>query len=209
MEQTVNDVLTLLTKSLNVVKWWVDGSYAVYKDARSQTGATLSMGGGAIYSSSQKQKINTRSSTETELVAADDMLPQVLWTKYFLEEQGVIANHVLYQDNTSAQRLETNGKMSSGKRTKHMDVRYFFIKDRVDAGDFKIVHCPTKEMRGDYFTKPLQGKLFKYFRALVMGFDIITTDGKSHSLENFDEKRTVLPKECVEESHKQTKVRMQ
>ena len=169
----------------------------------------MSLGKGAIYSSSQKQKINTRSSTETELVAADDMLPQVLWVKYFLEDQEVIANHILYQDNTSAQRLETNGKMSSGKRTKHMDVRYFFIKDRVDAGDFKIAHCPTKEMRGDYFTKPLQGKLFKYFRALIMGFDIITTDGKSHSLENFDEKRTVPPKECVGESHKRTTVRME
>ena len=125
MEQTVNDVLTLSAKNLNVVKWWVDGSYAVHKDAKSQTGATMSMGSGAIYSSSQKQKMNTRSSTETELVAADDMLPQVLWTKYFLEEQGVPANHILYQDNTSAQRLETNGKMSSGKQTKHMDVRYF------------------------------------------------------------------------------------
>ena len=188
MEQTVNDVLTLSAKNLNVVKWWVDGSYAVHKDAKSQTGATMSMGSGAIYSSSQKQKINTRSSTETELVAADDMLPQVLWTKYFLEEQGVPANHILYQDNTSAQRLETNGKMSSGKRTKHMDVRYFFIKDRVDAGDFKVVHCGTKEMRGDYFTKPLQGKIFRYLRALIMGSDIITTDGKPHSIDNFDER---------------------
>ena len=110
----------------------------------------------------QKQKINTRSSTETELVATDDMLPQVLWTKYFLDEQGVKAQHAVYQDNTSAQRLETNRGMSSGKQTKHMNVRYFFIKDQMDAGDFKIEHCPTKDMQEDYFTKPLQGKLFIY-----------------------------------------------
>ena len=72
------------------------------------------MGTGAAYSLSQKQKINTRSSTETELVATDDMLPQVLWKKYFLDEQGVNAKHVVYQDNTSAQKLEINGRMSSG-----------------------------------------------------------------------------------------------
>ena len=197
MKKTADDVLTLSAKNLTVVKWWVDRSYTVHKDAKSQTGATMSMGSGAIYSLLQKQKINTRSSTEMELVAADDMLPQVLWTKYFLEEQGMFANHILYQDNTSAQRLEMNGKMSSGNRTKHMDVRYFFIKDRVDAGDFKEEHCNTKDMRGDYFTKPLQGKIFRYLPALIMGFEIITTDGKPHSVDKFDEQRTVLPKECI------------
>ena len=73
----------------------------------------------------------------------------------------------------------------------------FFIKDQVDAGDFKVEHCPTKEMRGDFFTKPLQGKVFTYFRSLIMGFYIITTDGKPHTRENFDDNRTVPPKECV------------
>ena len=107
------------------------------------------------------------------------MLPQVLWTKYFLDEQGVEEEHIVYQDNTSAQRLENNGKISSGKRTKHMNIRYFFIKDRVDAGDFKIEHCPTKQMWADYFTKPLQGKAFQLFWTLVMGFKIVTMDDKN------------------------------
>ena len=88
------------------------------------------------------------------------MLPQVLWTEYFFDKQGITANHIMYQDNTSAQKLETNRKISSGKQTKHMDVRYFFIKDRVDEGGFTIEHCPTRQMRGDYFTKSLQGKMF-------------------------------------------------
>ena len=90
-----------------------------------------------------------------------------------------------------------------------MDVRYFFIKDIVDAGDFTIEHCPRKEMRGDYFTKPLQGKIFRYLRALILGVDIVTTDGKPHTLENFDDKHTVPPKECVAESWKVTNVRKQ
>ena len=89
-----------------------------------------------------------------------------------------------------------------------MNVQYSFIKDQVDAGNFKIEHCLTNDMQGNYFTKPLQGKLFRYFRSLIMGFDIVTTDGKLHSLENVDDKRTVPPKECVVESHKRTVVRM-
>ena len=88
LNQTAEDVLTLSADNLRIVKWWVDGSYAVHEDCKSQTGGTMSMGKGSVFSSSQKQKINTKSSTETELVAADDMMPQILWTTYFLDEQG-------------------------------------------------------------------------------------------------------------------------
>ena len=185
IQQTDNDVLTLSADNLSVIKWWVDGSYAVHPDCKSQTGATMSMGTGSISSSSQKQKINARSSTKTELVSVAGMLPQVLWTRYFLEEQGINAEHIIYQDNTSTQKLAQNGRTSSRKQTKHMNIRYFFTKDRVDAGDFKIENCSTKHMWADYCTKPLQGKLFNYFRALVMGFEMKTTDGKKPTLENF------------------------
>ena len=75
MEQTKEDVLTLSMDEMMLVKWYVDGSYAVHPDCKSQTGATMTMGKGSVYSSSCKQKINTRSSTETELVATDDTLP--------------------------------------------------------------------------------------------------------------------------------------
>lgn len=64
--------------------------------------------------------------------------------KYFVEEQGYkIKQNVVYEDNTSAIMLENNGKGSSGKRMKHMDVRYFFVKDRIDTGDITICYCPT------------------------------------------------------------------
>ena len=102
-------------------------------------------------------------------MAVDDMLPQVLWKKYFLDTQGV-----------QAETIGINGRTSSGKRTKHMNVCYFFINDRIDAGDFKVDHCPTKQMWGDYFTKPLQGKLFQFFRALVMEFKNKKVTGRSH-----------------------------
>jgi hypothetical protein len=76
----------------------------------------MSLGQGVIYGTSKRQKLNTKSSTEAELVGADDVMPQMLWTLYFLEAQGYkINNNVLYQDNKSAILLESNGRGSSGK----------------------------------------------------------------------------------------------
>ena len=75
--------LILSAESTNIVKWWVDGSYGIHPDARSQTGGTESLGKGYFMSTSIKQRLNTRSSTETELVAADDMMPHLCWTNYF------------------------------------------------------------------------------------------------------------------------------
>ena len=116
-----------------------------------------------------RRSCNTRSSTETELVAADDFMPIILWTNYFLEAQGYgHQDTILYQDNQSAILLEKNGRKSSSKRTKHLNCRFYFITDRINIGDLSVEHCPTEEMVGDFFTKPLQGKLFYKFRALIM-----------------------------------------
>jgi hypothetical protein len=94
------------------------------------TGGMASLGQGALMPTYTRQKLNTRSSIETELVAADDMMPQIMWTNYFLEAQGYgLTQTILYQDNRSAILLEKNGKMSSSKRTKHVNIRYYFIKD--------------------------------------------------------------------------------
>jgi hypothetical protein len=130
----------------------------------------MSLGKGSVIGMSKKQKINTRSSTESELVGADDAIPQMMWTRYFLEGQGYnVEECILHQDNMSAMLLETNGKQSSSKRTKHIRVRYVFIKDRVSNGDITIKHCPTGEMLADHFTKPLQGALFRKFRTEIQG----------------------------------------
>ena len=71
--------------------------------------------------SSTKQKLNTRSSTETEIVGADDFMPAICWTRYFMEAQGYqVQDNVLFQDNKSAILLEKNGKASSSKRTRRV-----------------------------------------------------------------------------------------
>ena len=80
-----------------------------------------------------------------------------------------LKENVLLQDNTSAILMETNGRSCLGKRNRAIDVRYFAIKDVVERGKVQIQHCPTEEMRADFFTKPLQGKKFFQFRKLILG----------------------------------------
>jgi hypothetical protein len=122
-----------------------------------------------MYATSTRQKLNTKSSTESELVAVDDVMPQILWTKNFLEAQGYsVKDNIVYQDNQSAILLEKNGRGSSGKRTRHINIRYFFVTDRIGKGEVRIEYCPTKEMKADFFTKPLQGTLFRKFRNWIL-----------------------------------------
>ena len=92
--------LTLRADSIPLLKWWVDGSHATHPDCHGHSGGCLSLGKGMPITGSTKQKINTRSSTESELVAADDFMPMILWTNLFLEAQGYGSRDmVLFQDN--------------------------------------------------------------------------------------------------------------
>jgi hypothetical protein len=162
--------LILSADGSGILKWWVDASFAVHPNMRGHSGGGLSLGTGFPIVSSTKQKLNTRSSTETEIVGADDFMPAICWTRYFMEAQGYLVNdNVLFQDNKSAILLEKNGKASSSKRTKHIHIRYFFITDRIDKGDLSLVWCPTADMIGDFMTKPLQGAKFRKFRDQLMG----------------------------------------
>jgi hypothetical protein len=87
-----------------------------------------------------------------------------------MEAQGYqVQDNILFQDNKSAILLEKKGKASSSKRMKHINIRYFFITDRVNKGDVSLVWCPTGDIIGDFMTKPLQGALFRKFRDQIMG----------------------------------------
>ncbi len=170
LKGTVDLPLILRANGTGIVKWWVDAAYAVHRDMKGHTGGTLQLGKGSINSKSIKQKLNTTSSTESELVGTFDVMPDILWTNYFLKAQGYgVKDTIIYQDNKSAILLEKNGKMSSTKCTKHINVRYFFIKDRYDNKEIDIKYCPTDELIADFFTKPLQGKKFIKFRDALMG----------------------------------------
>jgi hypothetical protein len=161
--------LRLSAGDMTLVEAYADASYAVHSDTKSHSGTVITFGEGAIYTKSTKQKIVTKSSTEAELVGLSDSLAQVLWTRYFLQSQGYDVGAVkVYQDNKSAILLAENGKMSSGQRTRHINIRYFFVKDRIDSGEIRVEHMPTEDMLADFFTKPLQGALFIKMRDAIM-----------------------------------------
>ena len=129
----------------------------------------MSHGKGSVYSTSVRQKLTTKSSTEAELVGVDDVMPMILWTRQFLECQGyTIQDNVVYQDNQSAMLLENNGKRSSTKRTRHLKIRYFFVTDKIKSKEMSVEYCPTGDMWADVFTKPLQGASFAKFRKLIL-----------------------------------------
>jgi hypothetical protein len=150
--------------------WCVNASFAVHPNMRGHTGGGLTIGRGFPIISSTKQKLNTRSSMESKLVGVNDMMPSILWTQYFMKGQGYkVLDNIIFQDNQSSMLLERNGKASSSERMKHINVRYFFITDRIAKGEVQVEWCPTKKMVADFMTKPLQSSLFKKFRDLIMG----------------------------------------
>ena len=166
LSQTRDDCLTLRAEQLEKVYWYIDAAFAVHDDFKSHTGVVMTFGedSGAVISMSCKQKVNTRSSTEAELMAVDDAISQILLTKFFMEEQGYPTEVTLYQDNRSAMLLENNGRSSAGKRSRHLNIKYFYITDQVEQGLVKIEYCPTDLMKADFLTKALHGKKMKKFR---------------------------------------------
>jgi hypothetical protein len=80
--------LILSANRTGILKWWVDAAFAVHPNMQGHSGGGLSLGRGFPIVSLTKQKLNTRSSTESEIVGADDFMPAICWTGYFMEAQG-------------------------------------------------------------------------------------------------------------------------
>ena len=81
-----------------------------------------------------------------------------------------IVNNTVYQDNKSAMLMEMNGRNSCTGNSRHINVRYFFVKDRIDKKELKVKYCPTYLMLADYLSKTLRGKLFHEQHKYLMGW---------------------------------------
>jgi hypothetical protein len=171
-----------LCANLGRSKAYVDAAFAVHPEKKSHSGMLITLGIGCVYVSSTKQKLVTLSSTEAEVVGVSDAVTHIIWTDDWLKNQGYfsgvgtsevhrIAPTVdLMQDNMSAITLLSKGK-SRQSRLRHVHIRHFFIKDRVESGDVAVHYCPTEEMIADVLTKPLARALFEKFRAMMGMFD--------------------------------------
>ena len=149
---------------------FIDASHACHENMRGQMGGCITMGKGVVHAQSSKLILNSKSSTETELIGSSDYLPYGLWYINFFQSQGYeIKQKILYQDNERKIKLLKNGKQSIGKQTRHIDIRYFWISDRLKSGTIKVRYCPTECMLADFFTKTLGGSLFTTMRDICQG----------------------------------------
>ena len=82
----------------------------------------------------------------------------------------MLSDNFLFQDNESSIKMENNGRRSCTGNSRHVHIRYFFVKDLVYKKQMRVVYCPTLRMLADFFTKPLQGELYRFFRNIVMGY---------------------------------------
>jgi hypothetical protein len=145
-----------------------DASHAVHPDARSHSGITISLGGGAIYNESKAEDGVTGSSSESELKALDRALPPTIWMKNMLTSLGFPQRPIIiHQDNKSTMILSNKG-FACSKKTRHINIRFFRVKQFID--DFSVVlkYLPTEEMLADILTKPLQGQLFRKFASQLL-----------------------------------------
>ena len=150
LKVTPEECLTLSIEYTKLIKWWVGGLYIFHRYMRIHTGVMMPIGKRSLYYMPHKQKMNTKSSTDTVLVSADDVMSHLLWKRYFLEAPWCrVGASRLYQNNMSSVMLDKNGKLSIGKRMRHINIQYLFIKARAGAGGVIIKHCPTDKIWGD------------------------------------------------------------
>ena len=159
--------LRIASKNLKI-EAYIDASYATHQDRKSHTGMYVTLGEGCIYAKSSKQKLVSKSSTEAELIAVADCLPVLLWMRLFLDAQGYGKQVIkIYQDNLSTVTLIEKGR-STSNRTRHIDIRYFLVHDKIAQGEIEVGTKSSEDMTGDYFSKELQGRLCVKFIKEIM-----------------------------------------
>jgi hypothetical protein len=171
LSTTIGDKLILRPKCLTLFAS-VDASYGVHSDCKGHSGIVLSLGrsGSIVMAKSVKQKLVARSSTESELVALDDSICYILWCRRMLCELGFKQKDAttIFQDNKSAILIAEKGTGHIGQ-TKHMQKRYFFVKEHIDGGAVMLEHLPTDQMISDMLTKPIVGRRFRELKMKLMG----------------------------------------
>ena len=144
------------------ILFFVDAAYACHEDAKGHTGAVGCVGNPSkertplnlIFSRSTKQKLVSRSSTESELVAVHEVYPKVNWLKNLLDEMmdQNMGAPILYQDNLSAIVSASSGVKRFSPMA-HVNVRFFAIRQELENENIEMPHLPTEQMLSDSLTK--------------------------------------------------------
>ena len=150
------------------IKSYIDASYAAHSDGKSHSGMLITLGSGPIFVKSNKQKIVTKSTWEAELVALSDGCSQAIWTQHFMSKLGYEIPVVIYQDNKATIASIKKGRPSSD-RSRHVNVKYFWLSSKLQEGSIDVQYMPTEDMIADVLTKPMQGSLFKKLERELRG----------------------------------------
>ncbi|UYV81752.1 hypothetical protein LAZ67_20002198 [Cordylochernes scorpioides] len=145
-----------------------DSDFARDVDSRkSTTGYAFMMNVGTVSWASQRQPIIALSTTESEYIAACSAAKELIWIRRLLQAIGcdITKETELYIDNQAAIKLVENPVFH--KRTKHIDVRYHFIRSKHEEGELKVHHVCSSEQLADIMTKPLPRNQFHYLRGLL------------------------------------------
>ncbi|GKF07781.1 hypothetical protein Tco_0042005 [Tanacetum coccineum] len=147
------------------LKGYSDSDYAgCNMDRKSTSGACQILGGKLVCWSAKKQQSVAMSSAEAEYVAAAGCCASILWMKSQLSDYDIHYKMVpIFCDNTSAIAISNNLVLHS--RTKHIDIRYHFIRDHILKGDIELHFIPTEYQLADIFTKPLDEPTFTRMKA--------------------------------------------
>jgi hypothetical protein len=158
----------------------VDASFMTHSDTKGQTGVHIYIGDNIVDVVSKKQSLTAQSSAEAELVAINTGVNALSWCRSLLEELGhPQMQSIVYTDNLSAMSLAEDGHPSS--RTKHMRLRYFHVKERIDNKEITLQHINTENNDADMQTKPLPVDTFVKHRDKLMGNTKDDGEGKVHS----------------------------
>ncbi|CAL2237047.1 unnamed protein product [Prunus armeniaca] len=155
-------------RKISTILGFTDSDHAGDLDDRKSTSSYVFMiGAGAVSWSSKKQQIVTLSTTEVEFVAATSCACQAIWLKRMLEElhcyqEGSIQ---VFCDNSSAIKLLKNPVLHG--RSKHIDVRYHFLRDLCTNGVIDMIYCRSEDQVADILTKPLKVPVFVKLRELL------------------------------------------
>jgi transposase InsO family protein len=143
-------------KIQNELTVYSDADYGgCIKTGCSTTGVVCLYGGGAVTWFSQRQKSTSLSTTESEIIAASEAARELVWLKRLFES--LVGQRemppIIYVDNEAAIRLAQNPEYH--KRTKHIPIRHFFVRQQVSEGEMIVKRVATKDNVADMFTKPM------------------------------------------------------
>jgi len=143
---------------------FTDADGASQEHRRAISGSVILIDGGAVSWSSKKQELVTLSTTEAEYVATTHAAKEIIWFRRLLGEifRPLAYPITLYSDNQSSIALaHTQGQFHA--RTKHIDIRYHYIRYMIEKGEIRLIYCPTEDMTADILTKALPSGKAKHF----------------------------------------------